>query len=205
MNRSFKACQSCGEPFHGGSDRFYCDKCAKNLKTDIYRLTKCADCGVDVELPPKSFRCRDCQKKVNKDNNKLFRQRGAKRPLGSTDICVICQKEYTVISGKQKYCSKACQNKGVKSVVKEVKKEYNQRTEVKVKKQERRKEQIHICIYCLQKFKTNKPINTCSDFCKAEQKKLIQAYADVSRGQKRNVKKYEDAREQYREQVKSCQ
>ena len=32
MNRTEKACIKCGKLFHGGSDKFYCDDCAKAIK-----------------------------------------------------------------------------------------------------------------------------------------------------------------------------
>lgn len=40
----------------------------------------------------------------NKKGNRM-------RPIGSIDRCVICGSEYTVASGRQKYCSEACRRK----------------------------------------------------------------------------------------------
>ena len=71
-----------------------------------------------------------------------------------------------------------------------------------VKKRGRRLEQKKICIYCGKKFKTQTTSNLCSDYCRKEHVLLKSCIYDVERGGKRNLQKYIDKRNEYREKVK---
>lgn len=45
-----KICQKCGAEFEGIRDRFYCAKCAKEIKTDVIRTRICKMCGTEFEV-----------------------------------------------------------------------------------------------------------------------------------------------------------
>lgn len=68
-------------------------------------------------------------------------------------------------------------------------------------KKERRKERRKKCLYCGKEFWSYTAKGYCSDYCKKENAKLGQAYADIIRGQKRNIQKYIDTRDAYRKKV----
>lgn len=91
--------------------------------------------------------------------------------------------------------------KGVLEWQREHKKGYNKAPGQDVKKMERRKQVEKICVYCLRTFSSGKSTNLCSDYCRSEQKKLIQCIKDLNRGYNRDLKKYEDKRQDYRDRV----
>lgn len=201
-HKTIKVCQSCGAHYEGTRDCHYCPKCAKEKKLDtVVRIRICQDCRTEFYGGPRARRCSECSFKAKQERNRKFAQTGAARPLGSTDICAICRKEYIVKSGKQKYCSADCQRVGVLAWQRAQRKGYNKSSGQDIKKQKRREEQQKICVYCLRPFKTKSSTNICSDYCKAERKKMQMCQDDIKRGKRRNLQKYVDAMMAYREQV----
>lgn len=198
-----RACQTCGKPFYGSKDCFYCPVCAKIKKLNtVVKIRTCQDCGVEFYGGPRAKRCPDCAYKAQQETSKRHKRAGTKRPLGSTDKCAICGKEYTVVSGRQKYCSAACQREGVLEWQREHKKGYSKTSGQDTKKQERRQQAQKICIYCLQTFKSGTSTNTCSEYCRREQTKFTQCVADINRGYNRDYDKYINKRNKYREKVR---
>lgn len=203
MNRTKRACQVCGKPFYGSTDCHYCPSCARAKKLDtVVRIRTCKDCGIEFFGGPRAKRCPNCAYKAQQETSRRHKKSGAKRPLGSIDKCTVCGKEYTVVSGRQKYCSKECQRKGVLEWQREHKKGYYKASGQNIKKTERRRQSQKICVYCLRPFVSDTPTNICSDYCRREQKKLNQCIADINRGYKRNYNKYITMRNQYRDRVK---
>lgn len=200
--KTMRACQECGKLFYGTGDYFYCPGCARTKKLDtVVRIRTCQDCGVEFFGGPRARRCPGCAHEAQKEVNRRFKRNGgAIRPLGSIDRCTICGKEYTVVSGRQKYCSDDCRRKGVLEWQRKHKKGYNKASGQDVKKQERRKRAQKVCVYCLQQFKSNTSTNLCSDYCRVEQKKISQCKSDIKRGRKRNLEVLEKKREEYRVQ-----
>lgn len=203
-NRTKRACQVCGKPFYGSTDYYYCPECAKIKRSDtVVKIRVCKDCGVEFFGGPRARRCPDCAYIAQQETNRRHKKSGTKRPLGSIDKCVICGAEYTVVSGRQKYCSDICQRKGVLDWQREHKRGYNKVSGQDIKKQERRKQAQKICVYCQRIFTSDKPTNLCSDYCRGEQKKLHQCISDINRGYKRDYDRYIDKRDKYREQAKN--
>lgn len=199
--RTLRACLICGKPFQGNTGCYYCSECAKMKKADtVVRIRTCKDCGAEFPGGPRAKRCPDCAHKAQLETDRRHRQTGTRRPLGSIDKCIICGQEYTVTSGRQKYCSEACQRKGVLAWQKEHKKGYSKQSGQDIKKMERRKHAEKICVYCQRTFSSSTSTNLCSDYCRAEHRKMQQAIADAGKGNNRNLKKYEEQREKYREE-----
>ena len=195
MKRTKRACQVCGKPFYG-------PECAKAKKIDtVVKIRICADCGMEFFGGPRARRCPDCAYKAAQETSRRHKKTGTARPLGSLDKCAVCGKEYTVKSGRQKYCSDACQREGVLAWQREHKKGYNKVSGQDIKKMERRKEAQKVCAYCLRAFATDSPTPYCSDYCRKEQAKIYQCIADLNRGYKRDLKGYEDRQREYREKV----
>lgn len=200
VKRSQKVCQVCGKSFYGSGDCFYCSECAKDKKSDtVIKIRICQDCGIKFFGGPRAKRCPDCEyiEKIH------YKRKPTVRLIGSIDKCVVCGNEYTVVSGRQKYCSKICQRKGVLEWQKQHKKDYHKIAGQNIKKLERRKQVKKICVYCLRTFSSNTSTNVCSDYCRSEQNKLLQCIEDINRGRSRNLKKYEDKRNKYRKEVKN--
>lgn len=202
-NRTKRACRVCGKPFYGSQDCNYCPDCAREKKLDtVVKIRTCQDCGVEFFGGPRARRCPDCAYKAQQETNRQHQKTGTKRPIGSIDKCVICGKEYTVVSGRQKYCSETCQRKGVLEWQREHKRGYNKASGQDIKKVERRKQVRKICVYCSQSFSSDKSTNVCSDYCRKEQTKINQCIADINRGYERNLDKYINKRDEYRRDKK---
>lgn len=200
MSRTLAICRRCGKPFYGARDVFYCQDCSKLQKTDtVVRMRTCKDCGVTFPGGPRAMRCPDCSKYARAHH----KHRPTKRSIGSIDKCVICGKEYTVASGRQMYCSSECQRLGTLAWQREHKKGYAQKSGQDVKKRERRKSKQKICVYCLRPFTTDTSSNLCSAYCREEQKKIQRCIADIKRGRNRNLARYENKRNEYREAIKN--
>lgn len=200
--KTLRACQVCGKPFYGSDARFYCPDCAKAKKLDtVIKIRTCQDCGVEFFGGPRARRCPACARKAKQETDKKAKKRGVRRPLGSIDKCEICGMEYTVTSGRQKYCSEYCQRKGTLEWQKEHKKGYNKKSGQDIMYHERKKKTKKICAYCLREFSDNTCSNLCSDYCRSEQRKINQCKADIKRGYNRDLEKYKKAREDYRKKV----
>lgn len=188
MYRTVKACQECGRPFCGGKDCYYCTECAKKKLGTVVKNRICQICGAEFPGGPRAKYCMDCAKEMQKETSRKHREGGTKRPLGSVDNCIICGKEYIVISGRQKYCTPSCQRIGVLAWQREHKNGYSKKSGQDIKKEERRKQSQKICAYCLRTFTSDKATNLCSDYCRGEHKKLQQCIADIKRGYNRDLK-----------------
>ena len=199
-NRTKRACQVCGKTFYGSKDFYYCPECAKIKKLDtVVKIRTCQDCSIEFYGGPRARRCPDCAYKAQQETGRRHKKAGTRRPLGSIDKCVICGAEYTVVSGRQKYCSDSCQRKGVLAWQREHKKGYYKASGQDIKRMERRKRAQKICVYCLRTFTSDRPTNFCSDYCRSEQKKLHQCITDINRGYNRNYSKYINKRNEYRD------
>ena len=64
----------------------------------------CRQCGSTFAGGPRAWYCPACREERAKESGRRYKASGAFRPLGSTDICTICGKPYTVNSARQKYC-----------------------------------------------------------------------------------------------------
>lgn len=198
--RTMKVCQVCGQPFYGSTDHNYCPTCAGAKKSGTaVRIRTCQACGAEFYGGPRAKRCPDCAYKARQEISKRHKKSGTKRPLGSIDKCQWCDTEYTVVSGRQKYCPK-CQHEAVLAWQREHKRGYAKASGQDVKKMARRSQTKKVCVYCLRTFTSSTSTNTCSDYCRREQKKLIDCQADIKRGRTRDIKKYEDKRNKYREE-----
>lgn len=197
-----RVCQNCGKPFYGAKDRFYCEECATLLKRKTALKPRvCQDCGVEFMGGARAKRCPVCSAQARAN----YKRKPVARHLGSIDKCALCGSEYVVRSGRQKYCSEECQHTAVKEWQREHKKGYAKMSGQDVKKNNRRRSVEKVCIYCQRVFKSNKSTNLCSEYCRAEQKKLIQCKADIKQGCNRDLEKYIRKRDAYREKVKKEQ
>ena len=195
MRQVERICQSCGATYVGSKYSHYCATCTAKIKSNVIADRICKDCGATFPGGPRAMRCPICRDIARRSNI----QKPTIRPLGSTDYCKRCGKEYVVKSGRQKYCPD-CQRDSLLEWQRNHKEGYSQKPEIKSRKQEKRENQQKVCKYCKRPFKTDTQTVYCSEYCKKEQEKLNQAVFDSKRGMNRNVKKYEDAREEYRKQ-----
>ena len=62
----------------------------------------CRQCGMSFYGGPRAWYCPSCRTERARERNRNFV--AAARPIGSTDKCAVCGKEYIVKAGRQKYC-----------------------------------------------------------------------------------------------------
>lgn len=164
---------------------------------NVIQVRICKDCGTAFEGGPRAMRCPSCREIALKKK----KRKPTQRPIGSVAVCERCGKEYTVNSGRQKYCSERCSHAAVLVWQRERKKEYSQLPAQVLAKKERRKERRKQCLYCGKEFWRDTAKVYCSEYCKKENAKLHQAFSDIKRGYKRNIEKYIDARDEYRKKT----
>lgn len=69
-----RVCKACNCTFEGGPHAWYCPKCRK------------------------------LRKKEYTEKNVIRKNQGESRQIGKLDLCEMCSKPYTVMSGTQRYC-----------------------------------------------------------------------------------------------------
>ena len=142
-------------------------------------------------------------KAQEKKTQKKYRKNGFVRKLGSIDKCQLCGAEYTVNSGRKKYCSDECARIAGLQWQREHKKGYEKASGQDVKKQERRNNQKKICVYCGRIFSGRESSNTCSEYCHNKNKQIIQYQTYIRKGHNRDIERLIKERENYRKQVQN--
>lgn len=85
----------------------------------------CRQCGAVFPGGPRAWYCPICRAERAKEANRRYKSSGAARPLGSTDICTVCGKPYTVNSARQKYCPE-CAYEAVRAADRPASRAWNQ-------------------------------------------------------------------------------
>ena len=121
-----KRCKHCGRDFETAKQGAYlCPECALAARrASVYRERVCAVCGRTFRGYPKTKRCPECAALAAKDAAARYRQHGPARPIGSTDTCAACGREYVVNSSRQMYCPD-CAKSVVPENIRAAKRAYN--------------------------------------------------------------------------------
>ena len=201
MSRTLRACIDCGVSFYGGPDKLYCDACSVKRRSNVIRIRTCRICGVEFPGGPRAFYCPNCRKERQKEAKSRYIKNGSSRKIGSIDHCQLCGAEYSVTSGRQKYCSEECQRKAVLNWQREHKKMYLSDPVQRQKKNNRRSAKMKICKYCGRKFQSTTSTNLCSDYCRKKQQQINMRNADIKRGRNANIDVLLSERESYRNSV----
>lgn len=179
--RKNKKCIVCGADT-GSISANYCKACRdKNIKDNAIRDRVCTICGVTFKGWTAAKYCPDCQKTMRNKYSREAKQRqaaGTARKIGSTDICVVCGKPYTVSSGIQKYCP-ACKQAAYDLADAQSSKEWrdknggNEMPRKYRQTMKNRRTETKICVVCGKEFETHKKhIITCSPECSKKSKTL---------------------------------
>lgn len=122
-----RRCEYCGKPLAGQREAFCSEACRAAAYAADARLANkalgrfrgshneprdkvCVDCGAHYLGYPRSMRCPVCRAEAESKALREYRERkraGKARAIGSTDLCEVCGKPYTVNSGLQRMCE-AC-------------------------------------------------------------------------------------------------
>lgn len=198
MNKQL-ICKQCGKDLPKGRTRYCSDACARAAKASRKRVnsgrergnqqmmwrTTCISCGAEIFRPVKCIRCMACQDAVDRARDAMHKANGPSRPLGSTDHCQRCGKEYIVEGGRQKYC-KACAHVATMDSIRAHKREYAaaRRADPEqgeaIRQAKRIVPQKRVCRRCGKAFDASTRAEYCSDACRREASREYQlAYADA--------------------------
>ncbi len=120
-------CHKCGSIFDTESyTAILCPHCSRQARENsTLRTCICRECGTEFEGGPRAWYCPECRLERKRESLRCFRKNGPARPLGTTDICVRCGKQYIVTGWRQKYCPD-CSADGTKEAVRPHKRRYQQ-------------------------------------------------------------------------------
>ena len=180
-----KRCGRCGDLFCATrEDQKMCEKCLAEAKSTTIRRRICRECGSVFSGGPRAWYCPICRKARSKEAAGRYRKSGASRPLGSSDRCTICGKEYTVNGSRQRYCP-GCAPEAVRAIDRAASRQWNAENDFYAKRQPRRGQKV--CVICGNPVPSGTPRITCSDECDALRRRLQNAVADVKRGKRKSL------------------
>ena len=163
-----KICKYCGKQYNGDPGSSACPDCADKVKRNIWLPRICTICGVEYIGAPASKYCPPCRSDVRRKADRERKHRAPSRPLGSTDLCLVCGKSYTVEGGGQKYC-KDCAAAAIRAKDREKSRAWNRSyTTPEQRKTVRDTASATIpCAVCGKPFVPSDASVTCSKSCSA--------------------------------------
>lgn len=84
----------------------------------------CRQCGASFPGGPRAWYCPNYRAERAREADRRHKAKGTIRPLGSTDKCTVCGKQYIVNSSRQKYCPD-CSYDAVRVIDREASKAWN--------------------------------------------------------------------------------
>ena len=101
-------CRDCGRIFAITYDKqLCCPDCTARHKSTTIAVRSCRACGASFPGGPRARCCPDCRLERRRRADRAYYRRrlhGETRPLGSTDRCTLCGRDYVVGSSRQRYC-----------------------------------------------------------------------------------------------------
>lgn len=175
-------CRKCGKIVEAEGAQALCPACREEVrhKPSIAPRT-CRACGTVFPGGPRAWYCPDCRLERRREADKRSKQRkaaGRARSIGSTDLCEICSKSYTVNGSLQRYCPN-CAKAATDAVARQQKRAYaaSHRAEYAARKADYTRSR-RVCAVCSSSFYAPTPRVTCSDRCARILRSYNQAYAD---------------------------
>lgn len=168
-----RLCKRCGKQFEPAtSDTYYCDDCRLEIKREsVFKIAKCSECGIEFLGGIAAKYCPDCRRKKANEASAKSKKNKDKRKIGNIDYCQRCGAEYTVKSGKQKYCAE-CAAIVLAEHNREVSKQKYHENNLKEKQAEQKRElkrESTVCPACGKPFTPNR---TNQMYCSAECRKI---------------------------------
>lgn len=175
-------CRKCGKIVEAEGAQALCPSCREEArhKSSIAPRT-CRACGIVFPGGPRAWYCPDCRLERRREADKKSKQRkaaGRARSIGSTDLCEICGKPYTVNGSLQRYCPN-CAKAATDAVARQQKRDYaaSHRAEYAARKADYTRSR-RVCAVCGSSFYAPTPRVTCPGRCARILRSYNQAYAD---------------------------
>lgn len=151
-------------------------------------IRECITCGTAFKGGPRAWYCPDCReerKKAQKREQNLRQKNHLTRPIGSTDTCKNCGKQYTVSNGKQMYCEECGPMIVKKNQAEQKLKEYHENKDIiNPVRNERRRCPPRRCAVCGKDFAARGMKKYCSKECAEVIHKALQPAYDARRKNK---------------------
>lgn len=178
-------CWHCGQIVQANKEVALCPNCRAELKAaSTLRQRTCRSCGAEFAGGPRAWHCPNCREERAKAATRAYKARaksGKVRKIGSTDICQVCGKEYTVESGNQRYCPD-CAPEAVRQIDHAQSRAWmaeHREAAAELKKERARNRKV--CAVCGNIFYSSTPAVTCSGKCAKIMRSYHQAMADHKR------------------------
>lgn len=193
-----RICKYCGATYDGDPGGSCCPSCAAAHRAVTLRERVCKTCGALFLGGPRAWYCPTCRAERRKEADRRAKRNGAARPLGSTDLCEICGKPYTVNSGRQRYCPD-CAPEAIRTVDNAQSRAWAaEHTTPEQRREARRAAAASIpCAVCGRLFVPTSAALTCSEGCSRE---LAKQRAQTWEGEHREERNA-DRRERYRQKL----
>lgn len=178
-------CRECGRIVTAEKSETLCQECREKLAgSSTIRSRTCRACGALFPRGPRAWYCPSCRAERAKAANRESKARakaGKTRKLGSTDICTICGKPYTVDGSNQRYCPD-CAADTVRQIDREQGRKWanDHRENLRSRKKEWAQTR-KVCVVCGTQFYTGTAAVTCSSTCAKVMRSYRQAMADHKR------------------------
>lgn len=183
-----KRCKRCGKDFQAAKTwKYLCPDCAAAAKLEtVIRPRTCRQCGASFQGGPRAWYCPDCRDERRRARDREYKRIGKPaRPIGSTDLCARCGREYTVNGGRQMYCPD-CAKTAVREKERLRKITYWEENRGKYAAQKKESAKGNkVCVVCGKPFSGRGPSVTCSEECARAHKSAQQLAADIKRGKRK--------------------
>lgn len=193
-SRTIRVCSRCGTPLGPEATKYttLCPECRTQAKREsVTKSRTCRTCGGTFLGGPRAWYCPNCRIERQRETNRRHKATGSDRKLGSIQTCERCGQPYTLTSGRQRYCPD-CAPEAVKEAVAPKKREQARNYDPDHSKRRARHAETRRCVICGKPItgdRAKNPVNTCSEACNEQRRKLRQYEADVRRGRERNPPK----------------
>lgn len=189
--RSVRVCSRCGAVIPDATKyTALCPQCRAQAKREsVTRPRTCQTCGKGFLGGPRARYCPACraERKRQREAERVHKDQGSVRRLGSIQTCERCGAPYTLTGGRQRYCPD-CAPEAVREVVAPHKREYARGYDPGHTKRRALMEGVRRCVICgapIVGERAKTATNTCSEACDAKRRRLRQREADVRRGRKK--------------------
>lgn len=183
-----RICKYCGSGYDGDPGGSCCPDCAAKQRATSIRDRVCRQCGAIFPGGPRAWYCPICRAERQREAEKRHRQRGTARPIGSTDLCVVCGKPYIVNGSRQRYCPD-CAPEAVRESNRANSRAWNREHQTPEGRRELKKAASAAvpCAVCGKLFVPNTAAITCSPDCARENRKRNQAAWEQAHKEDRNA------------------
>jgi predicted nucleic acid-binding Zn ribbon protein len=132
----------------------------------------CRQCGRSFEGGPRAYFCPSCRADRQREqwaDYKRRQRKGDTRPIGSTDKCKRCGKDYTVNSGLQQYCPD-CKpiHYAEHDRATSIDFYHSNKDRINPARYQRRRKPPKKCEWCGKEFETDTRTLTCSPECRKQ-------------------------------------